>query len=318
MMPRPLIYQVEGDCRSKSASVGGMNCPQLLSSMDIEHRSKILDSLWRERQERKYNDIVDILNRSDGNWNQTMHTMLLKFIGGFDNGGAAMRLAERVPYAIIMRERSSKMAIEALLLGASGLLSLYDSNDEYIAHLAQEYIHLSAKYGIEAMDYREWRTSNVRTHNHPTLRLAQLAACYMDSDITMNSVTECRHLADIYKLFSGRASEQWLRHFIPYTIMEETSATFGKMKCELLGINFVAQMIYAYGRHTHSEALCTQAYNLLLSIPAEKNRYTEEWNATSKIASSAIDSQALIQLSREYCHAKRCHVCPLGMNTDSR
>lgn len=317
-MPRPLIYQVEGDCRSKSASVGSAHCPQRLSSMDMQHRSEILDSLWRERQERKYNDIVDILNRSDGNWNQTMHTMLLKFIGGFDNGGAAMHLAERVPYAIIMRERSSKRAIEALLLGASGLLALYDSNDEYIAHLAQEYIHLSAKYGIEAMDYREWRTSNVRTHNHPTLRLAQLAACYMDSDITMNSVTQCHRLADIYKLFSGRASEYWLRHFIPYTIMEDTLATFGKMKCELLGINFVAQMIYAYGRHTHSEALCTQAYNLLLSIPAEKNRYTEEWNSTSKIISSAIDSQALIQLSREYCHAKRCHVCPMGMNTDSR
>lgn len=286
--------------------------------MDIEHRSEILDSLWRERQERKYNDIVDILNRSDGNWNQTMHTMLLKFIGGFDNGGAAMRLAERVPYAIIMRERSSKRAIEALLLGAAGLLALYDSDNDYIAHLEQEYIHLSAKYGIKAMDCREWRTSNVRTHNHPTLRLAQLAACYMDSDITMNSITECRRLADIYKLFSGRASEQWLRHFIPYTIMEETSATFGKMKCELLGINFVAQMIYAYGRHTHSEALCTQAHDLLLSIPAEKNRYIEEWNATSKIASSAIDSQALIQLSREYCLAKRCNMCPLGKSTDNR
>lgn len=310
-MPRPLIYQIEGDCRSKSASGGGANCPQRLSSMDMQHRQELLDRLWRERQERKYNDIVAVLNRNNGNWNQTMHTMLLKFIGGFDNGGAAMRLAERVPYAVIMRERSSKIAIEALLLGASGLLSLYDSDDEYIAHLAQEYIHLSAKYGIEAMDYSEWRTSNVRTLNHPTLRLAQLAACYMDRDITMNSVTECRTLTDIYNLFSGRASEHWLKHFIPYTIMEDTPATFGKMKCELLGINFVAQMVYAYGRHTHSEALCTQAQELLRSIPAEKNRYTEEWNSLSKITSSAIDSQALIQLSREYCHAKRCHMCPL-------
>ena len=279
--------------------------------MDMQHRQELLDRLWRERQERKYNDIVAILNRNNGNWNQTMHMMLLKFIGGFDNGGAAMRLAERVPYAVIMRERSSKIAIEALLLGASGLLSLYDSDDEYIAHLAQEYIHLSAKYGIEAMDYSEWRTSNVRTLNHPTLRLAQLAACYMDRDITMNSVTECRTLTDIYNLFSGRASEHWLKHFIPYTIMEDTPATFGKMKCELLGINFVAQMVYAYGRHTHSEALCTQAQELLRSIPAEKNRYTEEWNSLSKLTSSAIDSQALIQLSREYCHAKRCHMCPL-------
>ena len=107
-----------------SPSEGSGNCIELLSSMDIEHRRKILDTLSSERQERKHKDIVDILSIYNGDWNQTMHTMLLKFIGGFDNGAVAMRLAKHVPYAVIMRERSSKIAIEALLLGTSGLLQL--------------------------------------------------------------------------------------------------------------------------------------------------------------------------------------------------
>lgn len=296
-----------------SPSEGSGNCIELLSSMDIEHRRKILDTLSSERQERKHKDIVDILRRYNGDWNQTMHTMLLKFIGGFDNGAVAMRLAKHVPYAIIMRERSSKMAIEALLLGTSGLLQLYDHDDEYVMRLREEYNHLCAKYDLTAMDCREWRTSNVRTQNHPTLRLAQLAACYMDSDISMNSITQCRRLADIYKLFSGKASEYWLKHFIPFTIIEDTSASFGKMKCELLGINFVVQMMYAYGCYTHSATLCTQAMELLRSIPAERNRYTEMWNSPTTIATNASDSQALIQLSREYCSRKRCVSCPVNL-----
>lgn len=308
-MQRPLIYTIDSTHGNVCNTGGSANCPFHLSSMDEQHRRRILDRLWSERQYRKYNDIVAILNRTGGDWNQTMHTMLLKFIGGFDNGRAAMLLAERVPYAIIMRERSSRRSIEALLLGASGLIMLYDSRDEYIEQLTMEYIHLSAKYNIKAMDIREWRLGNIRTQNHPTLRLAQLAACYMDSDITMNSVTQCRTLSDIYQLFSGKASEYWLKHFIPHTTLKDTSASFGKMKCELLGINFVSQMTYAYGVYTHSESLCQDALKLLRSIPAEKNRYVEAWNSFSIIAKSAVDSQALIQLSREYCTHGRCQEC---------
>jgi hypothetical protein len=281
--------------------------------MDDATRKAIIAQLIEERNKRKFGDIMRVFQESGDDWNQTMHTMLLKFIGGFDNAAAAMKLAKRVPYAIIMRERSSKMAIEALLLGTSGLLELYDHDDEYVMRLREEYCHLCAKYNLTAMDCREWRTSNVRTQNHPTLRLAQLAACYMDSDISMNSITQCRRLADIYKLFSGKASEYWLKHFIPFTIIEDTSASFGKMKCELLGINFVVQMMYAYGCYTHSATLCTQAMELLRSIPAERNRYTEMWNSPTTIATNASDSQALIQLSREYCSRKRCVSCPVNL-----
>ncbi|MBR2428662.1 MAG: DUF2851 family protein [Alistipes sp.] len=298
--------------QTRSKRDADSSCILTLAHADEHVRRRLLDALWLERQQRKSRDIVAIFDRTGGDWNQTMHTMLLKFIGGFDNGEAAMRLAERVPYAIIMRERSSKGAIEALLLGASGLLSLYDSRDEYVAHLIQEYTHLAIKYNIDAMDADEWRTVRVRMQNHPTLRLAQLAACYMENVITMSSVTSCERVTDIYNLFSGKVSSYWLNHFIPNTIVDEKMARFGKTKCELLGINFVAQMIYAYGNYTHSEALRSQAWRLLASIPAERNIYTESWNTFATIAHNAIDSQALIQLSREYCHAHRCHLCPLS------
>lgn len=311
MLRRALIYTVDTPPDQQTSGGRGNNCAFHLASMYEATRQTIINRLITERNKRKFKDIMEVFHLSGENWNQTMHTMLMKFIGGFDNGNAAMKLSRRVTYPIIMRERSSRIAIEALLLGASGLLGLYNAKDEYVARLQMEYDHLAAKYDITAMELREWRLSKIHTHNHPTLRLAQVAACYVENEISMNSVTQCRTLDDIYRLFSGHASEYWLKHFIPNYTFDDTSSRFSKMKCELLGINFVAQMIYAYGDYTLSPALNTQATELLRGIPAEKNRYITEWNSYSVVAHNAIDSQALIQLSREYCLRRRCEQCPI-------
>jgi hypothetical protein len=252
-----------------------------------------------------------ILDSTGGDWNQTMHIMLLKFIGGFDNGDATMELARRIPHATIMRERCSKILIEALLIGTSGLLELYDDRDEHIRILKLEYTHLAAKYSLTPMPATAWKFVNTQTSNHPVLRLAQLAASYVEQEITMSNVVRCRSLGDIYRLFSGHASEYWLTNFIPNTTMQGAANRFGKMKSELLGINFISQMIYAYGNYTHSEALIAQSTQILREIPAEDNRYIKVWNSYGKVAVTAYDSQALLQLSREYCHRQYCHRCPL-------
>lgn len=286
-------------------------CAESLMSADSATRSAIIDHLGIERQRRKSGDIMAIHDSTGGNWNQTMHIMLLKFIGGFDNRDAAMELARRLPHYTIMRERSSKLLVEALLIGASGLLELYSNWDEHIRILKLEYAHLQAKYSIETMPATAWKFVNVNTANHPVLRLAQLAACYVEQEITMSSVVGCKNLDDIYRLFSGHVSEYWLSNFIPNTTMRGGANRFGKMKSELLGINFVSQMIYAYGEYSHSEALMSQATQLLREIPAEDNRYIKIWNSYGKVATTAYDSQALLQLSREYCHRKYCHRCPL-------
>lgn len=305
-------YRYGGSGAGSNSSI----CAELLASVDETTRNAVIEHLGIERQRRKSGDIMTILNDTGGDWNQTMHIMLLKFIGGFDNRDAAMELARRIPHATIMRERSSKLLIEALLIGTSGLLELYDDRDEYIRILKLEYAHLAAKYSIVAMPTSAWKFVNVQTNNHPVLRLAQLAASYFEQEITMSSVVMCKGLNDIYRLFSGHASEYWLTNFIPHTTMQGAANRFGKMKSELLGINFVSQMIYAYGCYTHSEGLITSATQMLKEIPAEDNRYIKIWNSYGKVAVTAYDSQALIQLSREYCHRQYCHRCPLKQHIE--
>ena len=71
-------------------------------------------------------------------------------------------------------------------------------------------------------------------------------------------------------------------------------------------------MKYAYGKFIGSDAMINSAIQLLELIPAEVNRYTKVWNSHDNIAKTAIDSQALIQLSREYCERSRCAECRLA------
>ena len=71
-------------------------------------------------------------------------------------------------------------------------------------------------------------------------------------------------------------------------------------------------MQFAYGSYTSSERLRSRALSLLESIKAESNSIISQWNSYGKIAQTAFDSQALLQLSFEYCKSRRCEECPVG------
>jgi hypothetical protein len=68
-------------------------------------------------------------------------------------------------------------------------------------------------------------------------------------------------------------------------------------------------MQFAYSAYTNSEVLRSRALSLLENIPAEKNSIISQWNSFGKLARTAYDSQALLQLSFEYCRHHRCEEC---------
>lgn len=60
------------------------------------------------------------------------------------------------------------------------------------------------------------------------------------------------------------------------------------------------------------DALQERAVELLEGIAPEHNTYTMPWIKLGIIPDNAFFSQALIQLSREYCEKKRCACCNIG------
>jgi hypothetical protein len=293
------------------AGASYFGCGGYLSKLDTLHRLDIYNKLGFERLSRKNSDINHIFEECQQNWQQTFYTMLMRTMGGVDNKEAFTELARRVPYAILLREREVATNVEALLIGASGLLTLYP-HDEYILNLKRNFSYLSTKYSITAMEASAWRLKRIYPNNHPILRLSQVASFITYTREMMDRMLACTSGDDVYNLFSCQTLPYWQTHYIPASTSPSVAKRTGRTKTDLLAINLVVQMQFAYSSYTGNERLYSRALGLLESLPAEKNSIIAQWNSFGPLARTAFDSQALLQLSFEYCRDRRCEECLVG------
>lgn len=305
------MTQVRHSIESLKQGAKYCECCHHIQSIDALSLSTLLTRLAYERLERKARDIMRTFRLCNESWNECFHTMLLGVLGGMDNRAPMLRLAERVTNNMLMRENSSKVKLEALLLGGAGLLDIY-GDDDYLQLLRQEFAHLRAKYNIEPMSATEWRLTNIYPHNHPTLRLTQLAACYFNRDFTMQSALACTTNKAVYQFFGGETSDYWLDNFSVANNRSVMNYRMGHLKSDLLGINLIAPMMFAYNTYTQNDAALNNAIHLQESIVPENNKYTKPWSMAGFEMRNAFESQALIQLSKEYCSRLRCEECPLS------
>ena len=71
-------------------------------------------------------------------------------------------------------------------------------------------------------------------------------------------------------------------------------------------------MLYAYGMHRGSEAHCERATSFLEHLKAEQNHIIRMWEQCGLSVQCAADSQALIQLKKQYCDRHDCLRCRFG------
>ena len=293
------------------AGAGTYACGGYLAGLGSLQRSEICTALLFSRLERKMRMVDALREDASENWNQTFYVLLFRTIGDVTNRDAFLTLARRVSYRMVLRERASLHAVEAMLIGASGLLDNY-RDDAYTRSLKQDFDYFSRKYEIAPMTGAEWNLRDIRPANHPLLRIAQLAAFLASNDFLIDRLVECRTAEEVRRLFSAEASDYWYTHYIPATPTRELPKRIGRMKSDLLGINLVSLIQYAYGAYNGNERLRERAFALLEAIPAEENRFMRRWRLYDLHPANAFQSQALLQLATEYCDRRRCAECPVG------
>ncbi|MDE5691627.1 MAG: DUF2851 family protein, partial [Alistipes sp.] len=274
-----------------------------------------------DRLERKMRMVGELHRATGENWNETFYRLYFRTLGDRANLRAYLRLAGLVPYKTILRERLTPHAVEALLLGASGLLEQCPL-DDHTQGLCTTFDHLSAKYSIEAMRPDEWELGGLRPANHPVLRLVQAAAFFAQDQFVMARALACRTEGEICKLFCIEAPDYWQKQ----CSANEGPRRIGTFKAHIIGINLVAILQFAYGSYTGKETLRDNALTLLEQLPAEENRYIVSWKNRGLDPRNAFGTQALLQLATEYCmpgandpnrsartlEAPRCATCPVG------
>jgi len=116
------------------------------------------------------------------------------------------------------------------------------------------------------------------------------------------------HVADHQKYFSRVDFQlEGTKNEVPTNKLIDTYSS-GKGTNALM----LEQLYFAYGRYRDNEALCQRALRFLETLKPESNYITRMWEQCGLRAESAADTQALIQLKKEYCDRKRCLYCRFG------
>ncbi len=314
-MERGIKEQMESRAYNRlEAGAESGRCGIYLSSISELERVALFSRLEYERLERKYKDMRELYLSCGESWHETLFVSLFKSLSCTKNKEPFMELARRVGYKSVLHERTSLENVEALLLCASGLLEIYPK-DAYILKLRNSGEYLLRKYKIEPLHHSVWELNRHRPANHPAIRIAQAAQLFASKQLFFDRVIECETLRDVRELFGVEASTYWQTHYLPGKVSrggDSMVKRIGEVKSNLIGINLVVIMQYAYGSYTANEQIIDRAEKLNESLLPEDNVYIKRWKSNHLTPRCAFDSQAMIQLYTEHCMKRGCRNCPVG------
>jgi len=221
----------------------------------------------------------------------------------------------------VAHHRDDLFQIEAIFMGQAGLLQLqaipdrYQAkalNEGYFARLANEYEYLSHKFDLHPIDYTLWRFLRTRPTNFPHIRISQLANLYYMRRTGLSQLVDCTDTIQVADLLRTSVTPYWETHYMFGSESEKNEKNISPFSINLLMINTAIPMLFAYGRHQMREDLCDRAFQFLDELKAENNQIIRMWQNCGLSVENAGDSQALIQLKKEYCDKKDCLRCRIG------
>ena len=287
-----------------------IRCAAAFSRFEPVRMSAWMDRLLVERLEQKTEQITRLLERTNNSWEDTFYILLARQFGFSVNADSFEQLALSLPNNILARHRNREVQIEALLFGQSGLLQ--EPVDEYSRILLREYRMLKSKYRLKPMSPTRWRWLRMRPANFPTIRLAQLAALILASHALFSQILETENIKQLYALFDHPASAYWQTHYNFGQALQRPILRMSNNTLNLIIINVVVPMLFAYGYYRNQEPLQRRAMFFLEQLPPESNSLIAPLVALGAPCRSAYESQALLQLRRYYCNENRCLQCRIG------
>lgn len=286
-------------------------CYRIIPSLPPFTAHSWMTALQMERFEQKATLLNERLKRCQGNWEDAFFITLARNFGFGLNGDAFETWAHRLPFRAVDKHRNDLFQIEAIFFGQAGILEDSDG-DGYYLRLKKEYTYLQHKFGLIPMDASLWRFLRLRPANFPHIRIAQLACLYHRAYGLLSRIMETETLQGVRDILKGGTSEYWLTHYTFGGSSPSRPKTLSNTSLDLLIINTVVTFLYAYGLHKGNRVLCARAGSFLEELKAENNYITRMWEQCGMKASNATDSQALIQLKKEYCDKKKCLYCRIG------
>lgn len=284
----PLPEQLKQDYQTLLTTMDYPRCHSFVPSIPKMTVHSWMDALLCERLSERSERVMQRLRDMGGDWNHALMITLARNFGFSLNGDAFERWGRLLPLQAVRKHSDDLFQIEAFFLGTAGLLDKL--GDE---RMTKEYTYLAHKFNLtETLSVQDWRYMRTRPQNFPHVRIAQLALLFQRGAVDLSRMLETDTVKGFYQLFGIKG--------------------LSKSSIDLLIINTVVPVLYAYGSEHNDEQYHERAIALLEQVKAENNYILRQWAECGISVQTAADSQALIQLKREYCDRKDCLRCRFG------
>jgi len=270
------------------------------------------NALLIERLERKTNTLFRLLQEYKNDWNEVFYITFARNFGFGINNDAFERLAKSLPFKIVQKHRDSIVQTEALFLGQAGLLEAPELEDDYFSELQKEYDFLRKKYELIPLDSHIFKSLRIRPNNFPHIKIVQLAGIIRKKQGLFSNVLDFSDVEPFYSLFSSEIAEYWSTHYRFGKASIKSTKNLGLSAGQLLIINTIVPVFFAYGKNKNQEIYIEHAIRILESLKPENNSVISLFSRSGLHVNNACDSQAVMQLKREYCEQKKCMYCRIG------
>ncbi|KAB1068231.1 DUF2851 family protein [Tamlana haliotis] len=287
-----------------------INCEKDFASIDDFILNNWLERLFFERLERKSKMIENLLEASKNDWEAVLFKMLAKNFGLKVNGEAFFSLAESIDFSIVRKTQSKQTGLEALFFGQAGLL-VDTIEAAYYLKLKKDYQFLRQKFKLNNIHVLPLQFFRLRPPNFPTIRLSQLASLYAEHHNLFSKIIASDDLDYFYDLFRVETSAFWKTHYTFQKTSKPSAKALTKPFIDLLLINTILPIKFLYAKQRGRD-VSSDLIDLAHKISAENNSVVKGFNNLKKVANSAMDSQAIIQLKTNYCDVNACLKCAVG------
>ena len=152
----------------------------------------------------------------------------------------------------------------------------------------------------------------MRPHSFPYLKMAQLAAIWVKYDSLFSLLLEKETVEELKSLFRCTPSPYWETHYHFQYSSTKKEKLLGDSSLHILLINTVIPLLFAYGIRYKRPEIGERAISFFEALPPEQNSIVKRFANAGITLRNAGDSQALIQLRRNYCEPRKCLYCRWG------
>ena len=287
-----------------------IHCENEISNIDAFTLDNWLEKLYIERLIKKSDLILELLAKTNNDWESVLFKLLAKNFGLKVNGEAFLNMVNSFDFSIFRKELHKLQNIEALLFGQAGLLQ-EDIQNSYFNVLKKEYQHLSLKYSLDTIYKGQFHFFRLRPSNFPTIRIAQLANLYYIHDNLFSKIISFKNINYFYKFFIVGTSTYWKTHYNFNSISKKSNKNLTKPFIDLLLINTIIPLLFVYYKQ-QGKLDEEKLFDLIKQIKPEKNSVIDKFFSLNIITKNALETQALLQLKNEYCDKHRCMQCAIG------